>query len=57
MRDKTMQPLGPLQADLEAVFDGLQSEGLQFVSRPCRQPLGQIMVNFTDPDGNVLTLQ
>jgi len=42
--------------DLMRVFEDLQSEGVQFVSRPCSQPSGQIMVNFADPDENVLTL-
>ncbi|MBT6204457.1 MAG: VOC family protein [Alphaproteobacteria bacterium] len=43
-------------AALGEAYEILSSEGVQFVSRPCWQPWGHVMVNLVDPDGNVLTL-
>lgn len=42
--------------DIETVYDSLVLKGVDFISRPAKQPWGGTLAHFKDPDGNVLTL-
>lgn len=43
-------------ADIQATYDDLRSNGVQFTEPPTRQPWGMVQAQFKDQDGNGFVL-
>lgn len=43
-------------ADVELAYRRLRDRGVEFPGPPERQPWGEVLAHFRDPDGNVITL-
>lgn len=44
-------------SDVDAAYKALKATGVNFTMPPSRQPWGDYMAMFEDPDGNVFYLQ
>jgi len=42
--------------DVDAAYHGLQQQGVTFLKPPTDQPWGQRVVDFADPEGNIVEL-
>lgn len=42
--------------DVQATYDELLAQGVEFIGEPEQQPWGGTLVELKDPDGNIITL-
>ena len=42
--------------DIESTYKELNEKGVKFIDRSEKQPWGGVLVNFEDPDKNIITL-